>query len=58
MKNKIYFYFFENYYDLKYLDYLKTKEEIEVKIEHIVSRMILHEHEDRLENIIFHQFYG
>lgn len=58
MKNEIYFCFFENEWDLKFLNELNTKVEIETKIEHIVGRMILHEHEDGLENIMLYQFYG
>lgn len=58
MKAKIHSCFFENEWDLKFLNDLNTKEDIENKIEHIVSRMILHEHEDGLENIISYQVYG
>lgn len=58
MKDEIYNYFFENDSELKFLNDFKTKIEIEYKIEQVVSRMVLHEHEDGLENIIFYQFYG
>lgn len=58
MKNEMYNYFFENDSELKFLNDFKTKIDIENKIEQVVSRMILHEHEEGLENIIFHQFYG
>lgn len=58
MKNEIYFRFFENECDFKFLNDLHTKQEIENKIELIVSRMILHEHDDELQNIISYQLYG
>jgi hypothetical protein len=57
MKNEIQF-FFENDRDFKFLADLNTKEDIENKIEQVVSRMILHEHEDELKNIISYQLYG
>lgn len=58
MKNEIYFCFFENEWDFTFLNKLNSKEEIINKIELVVSRMILHEHEDELENIMSFQFYG
>ncbi len=58
MKNEIYFYFFENESDLKFLNVFKSKLDIENKVEQVVSRMVLHEHEDELKKIIFYQFYG
>lgn len=58
MKNEIYNYFFENDSELIFLNDFITKIDIENKIEQVASRMVLHEHEDGLENIIFYQFYG
>ena len=58
MKNEIYFYFFENQGDLSFLNDINTIEAIENKIEQVVSRMILHEDDDDLINIIAYQFFG
>ena len=58
MKNEIYFYFFENERNFNFLNNLNLKEEIENKIEFVVSNMILNEHQDGIENIISYQFYG
>ncbi len=54
MKAEIYFNLFElgNESDFMFLEKLNTKKEIEYKIEILVSKMILHEHEDSLNNII------
>ena len=57
MKNEIHFCFFKNEWDFEFLKDLNAKEDIETKIEQVVSRMILHEHEDDLENIISYQLY-
>jgi hypothetical protein len=57
MKDEIYFCFFENEWNFNFLNKLATKEEIVNKIELVVSKMILHEHEDELENIMLYQFY-
>lgn len=58
MKDEIYSYFFESQddnYDINKFSFLKqlqTIKDIEVKSEFIVSKMILHENEDGLHNII------
>lgn len=58
MKDDIYFSFFENEWDFKFLHCLNTKKDIANKIELVVNKMIRHEHEEGLENIMFFQFYG
>lgn len=58
MKDEIYFCFFENEWDLKFLNDLNSKEEIEKKIEFVAGKMIMKENEDGIENIISYQFYG
>lgn len=52
MRDEIKDYFAENQNELSFLDKLKTVEEIEHKVDFIVGKMILHEHEDSLQNII------
>ena len=54
MKEEIYNNLFElgNDTDFVFLEKLNTKKEIDDKIEILVSKMILHEHEDSLNNII------
>lgn len=52
MRDEIRDYFTENKSGLSFLDKLKNVEEIERKVNFIVSKMILHEHEDSLQNII------
>lgn len=52
MKGEIYFYFFENEGDFSFLDSLATKSQIENKIQLLISKMIMHEHEEGLEAII------
>ncbi len=58
MKNEIYFYFFENDWDFVFLEELVSEEEITSKIEFVVSKMILNEDKEGIENIIFHYFYN
>jgi len=58
LKDEIHFCFFVNGWDLKFLNDIHSKEEIIKKIELVVSKMILHEHEDGLEDIMLDQFYG
>lgn len=58
MKNDIYFRFFEDEWDFKFLDEFSSKEEIDKKIELVVGRMIRHEHEMGLDDIMRWQFYG
>jgi hypothetical protein len=52
MKDEIYFYFFEREKEFTFLEKLNTKNEIESEVEFLVSKMIIHEHEDGLDNII------
>lgn len=52
MKDEIYFHFFENEKSFDFLNGLKSKTEIEEKVQFLVSKMIRHEHEDGLTNII------
>lgn len=52
MKDELLFCFFENNYSINFLNNLKTKVDIENKVEFLVSKMILHENEDGLTNII------
>ena len=52
MRDEISNYFNENQTELSFLDKLKNVEEIERKVDFLVSKMILHEHEDGLQNII------
>lgn len=41
---------------LQFLEKLTTKKEIEEKLEFVVSKIIMHEHEDGLENLI-HEYF-
>lgn len=52
MKEEIMFYFFELENDKDFLDHLDSEDEIKSKVEILVSKMILHEHEDGLHSII------
>lgn len=54
MKEELHLNYFElgNEIDFMFLDKLNSKKEIENKIELLVSKMILHEHEDALTNIV------
>ncbi len=53
MKEEIYLYFFElENGNFSFLDSLKTKSDIEHKVDFLVSKMIMHEHEDGLYTII------
>jgi hypothetical protein len=52
MKEEIYFHLFENRNEFEFLNKLKSKEEIENKIDFLISKMIMHEHEEGLEIII------
>jgi hypothetical protein len=53
IKDEIYFYFFENKNSLDFLNSIESKSEIENKLELLVSKIIMHEHEDGLINIIY-----
>lgn len=53
VKSELYQDFFEyNIHKFNFLDNLKTKEEIKSKIEFIISKFILHEEEDTLNEIL------
>jgi hypothetical protein len=52
MRDEIKDYYDENKSALSFLDKLQSEEEIENKINFVVSKMILHEHQDSLQNII------
>ncbi|KOY85772.1 hypothetical protein AD998_06035 [bacterium 336/3] len=54
IKEDIYFYFFEREVSPDFLNQLNSEKEIEQKIDLVVSKTILHEHEDGLEDIIQH----
>ena len=51
MKQEIAFYY-ENNNDFAFLERLNSQQKITEKIEFLVSKMILHSHEDGLQNII------
>ncbi len=51
MKQEIAFYY-ENNNDFAFLEKLNSYPQITTKIEFLVSKMILHSHEDGLQNII------
>ena len=52
MKAELSFHFFDLGNDKSFLDYLNSEDEIKDKIDFLVSKMILHEHEDVLKSII------
>lgn len=53
MKEELYLYFFElENGNFKFLEHLNSKTEIENKINFLISKMAMHEHEDSLFNII------
>ncbi|MGB0999195.1 MAG: hypothetical protein ACPGVE_02540 [Flavobacteriales bacterium] len=52
MKDEIYFYFFENENNLDFLNNLESENDIENKVEFLVSKMILNEHQEGLGYII------
>jgi hypothetical protein len=52
MRDEIKNYYADSGSELSFLDKLNTKEEIENKVNFVVSKMILHEHQDSLQNII------
>jgi hypothetical protein len=53
MKDEIYFYFFENENSFDFLNRINTEDEIENKINCLLSKMIMHEHEEGLQTIIY-----
>ena len=52
IKDELNFYFFENQHNLNFLNSLNTRDEIENKIDSLVSKIIMHEHEDGINEII------
>jgi hypothetical protein len=52
MRDEIKGYYAENKNGLSFLDKLQTEEEIENKVNFVVSKIILLEHQDSLQNII------
>lgn len=52
MKDELYFYFFINEIECDFLKTLLSEEEIINKIDFVISKMILHEHEDSSDQII------
>jgi hypothetical protein len=52
MKDELYFFFFINENSFNFLKKLNTKEDIFNRVDSIISRMIMHEDEDELSNII------
>lgn len=52
MKDEIYFYFFENERGFDFLKSLDSKNQINNKVDFLVNKMIMHEQEDGLQNII------
>jgi len=57
MRNEIYSYFFEIEEEeisskFHFLEHLNSSKEIENKVDFLVSKMIMHEHEDGVRNII------
>jgi len=52
MKEELFFHFFENKNDLSFLNKLQTKCQVEKKVDFFVSKMIMHEHEEDLNEII------
>lgn len=54
MKDELCFHFFENENDFDFLNNIETKQEIEQKTDFLISKMIMHEHEGGLSEIIYH----
>jgi len=52
MKDELYFYFFINAVECNFLKTLFDKKDIINKIDFVISKMILHEHEDSTDQII------
>lgn len=52
MKEEIYFFFFENEYPFDFLNELNSAEAIQNKVNVIIHKMILHEDEEKLRDII------
>ncbi len=52
IKDELYVHFFVNENDCNFLDFLSNKKEIICKIDFVISKVVLHEHEDAREQII------
>jgi len=52
MKEEIYFFFFENEYPFDFLNDLNSVETIQNKVNVIIHKMIMHEDEEELRDII------
>jgi hypothetical protein len=52
MKDEIYFFFFENEYPFNFLNELNSVEAIQNKVAVIIHKMIMHEDEEELRDII------
>jgi hypothetical protein len=52
MKEEIYFFFFENEYPFDFLNDLNSVEAIQNKVNVIIHKMIMHEDEEELRDII------
>ena len=52
MKDEIYFFFFENEYPFDFLNDLNSVEAIQNKVNVIIHKMIMHEDEEELRDII------
>jgi hypothetical protein len=53
IKDDLYFYFFDlEKSDFSFLEKLQEKEDIETRIEFLISKIILNEHHEGIENII------
>lgn len=52
MKVELDIFFFENQFPLDFLNDLNTEKEIQNKIDVIIHQMIMHEHEEELQEII------
>lgn len=52
MKDEIYFFLFENEYPLDFLNELNSVEAIQNKVAVIIHKMIMHEDEEELRDII------
>lgn len=52
MKDELYFYFFVNQNDMKFLNCLETEEQIEEKINFLTTKMIMFENLEGISEII------
>jgi hypothetical protein len=52
LKDELHFYFFENNNDLSFLNELETDSQIISKVDFLISKIIKHEHEEGINEII------